>query len=212
MKCKIPEIVTEAQEAARHKRSIAENDIHFKYVDRMILLSLHDHAGFGLTRFIRYNTGAYAIGRKYITRYGEDNKEEAEYAVDSYYALRRDLRDLCGWDAEKELWSDDDLNRYKPDENSARIRRMHENRLGYAKGIGFYVRQQMCMCAIYLCTELGWAGVRLNRVLAPVRDAYLDFLGQFLRCNPAADEDMRKRYADVRKKYNDMGYFEPEYN
>ncbi len=163
-------------------------------------------------RFDEYNRISYELGRGYIAKYAQDDKDEPDYAVDSYYALRRDLRDLCDWDAETELWSNSIFETFPADSNSARVRRIRQNRIDYAKDIGFYVRQQLCMAVMYLHTHLGWAHVRLGRVIDPVREGYMEFMRQYLRCSDAGDAEMRKMYADVRKRYNAMGIFEEVYN
>ncbi len=56
------------------------------------------------------------------------------------------------------------------------------------------------------------AGVRLNCVLHPVRDGYLELMRQYLRCSKAGDEAMKTMHADVRKRYNAMGIFEEVYD
>jgi hypothetical protein len=208
----IPNTPTDTQITKARKDAIKENDCHFNYADRLLALNLREKAGFGAKRFEEYNRISYQMGREYIEKYAQSDKDEADYAVDSYYALRRDLRDLCGWIAEDELWHDSIFETFPADENSARIRRIRENRIGYAKGIGFYVRQQLCMAAIYLYTHLGWAKVRLGYVLHPVRDGYLEFMRQYLRCSKAGDAEMKRMHADVRRRYNAMGIFEEVYN
>ena len=208
MNCIIPNTPTDEQIAHARKSAIKENDSHFHYADRLLALSLRENA----KRFEEYNRIGYQMGREYIEKYAQSDKDECDYAVDSYYALRRDLRDLCGWIAEDELWNDSIFDTFPADENTARIRRIHENRVGYAKGIGFYVRQQLCMAAIYLYTHLGWAKVRLGYVLHPVRDGYLAFMRQYLRCSKAGDAEMKRMHADVRRRYNAMGIFEKVYN
>lgn len=212
MKCRVPNTPTKEQIERSHRLSIKENDKHLHYADRLLALSLHENAGFGHKRFDEYNRNGYDIGRGYIERYAQSDPDEAEYAVDSYYAIRRDLRDLCGWDAETELWSDSIFDSFPADENSARIRKMRATRVGYAKGIGFYVRQQMCMAAVYLNTHLGWAGVRLNRVLYPARDGYLAFMKQYIRCSKDGGVQMQEMYEKVRRRYNAMGIFEKVYD
>ena len=211
MKCMIPNTPTDAQIAKARKDATRENDNHFYFVDRLLALSLRENAGFGAKRFDEYNRISYELGRGYIEKYAQGNKDEADYAVDSYYALRRDLRDLCGWDSEKELWRDSIFDTFPSDANSAKVRRMRRNRIDYAKGIGFYVRQQICMAVMYLYTHLGWACVRLARVIDPVREGYMAFMRQYLRCSKDGDENMRRMYADVRKRYNAMGIFEEVY-
>lgn len=211
MKCMIPNTPTDTQFAKARKDAIRENDNHFCFIDRLLALSLRENAGFGRKRFDEYNRISYELGRGYIERYAQDNKDEADYAVDSYYALRRDLRDLCGWDAETELWNDSVFDTFPSDSNSARMRQVRQNRIDYAKGIGFYVRQQLCMAVTYLHTHLGWARVRLARVIDPVREGYMEFMRQYLRCSKDGDAEMKRMYADVRKRYNAMGIFEEVY-
>lgn len=212
MKCIIPETpLTPEEEARRQRAAIRANDKRFCYADRLFCLSLHENAGFGRERILAVSGAGYVIGRGYIERHADEGEEDGEYAVNSYYALARDLRGW-GWDPERELWRDDVFSSFPYDKNTASVRRMHADRLGYAKGISFYVRQMLCMGALYLREELGWAAVRLGRVYEPVRDGYLALMREYLRCSAEGNARHEAMIADVRKRYNALGYFETVWN
>lgn len=212
MKCIIPErTLTAEEEKKREKAAIRANDKRFNYADRLFQLSLHENAGFGRDRLIEVSHAGYDIGRAYIEKHSEDNEQAEEYAVNSYYALARDLRGW-GWDPGIELWRDDIFSTFPYDKNTASVRGMWADRLEYAKGISFYVRQMLCMGALHLREVRGFAAVRLARVYTPVRDGYLAMMRQYMRCSREGDREADRMIADVRARYNALGYFEKEYN
>lgn len=212
MNCIIPEPdITPEETARREKAGIRSNDKRFHYADRLFCLSLHENAGFGRERILEVSTAGYEIGRAYIERHTDEKEDDTEYAVNSYFALARDLRGW-GWDPEVELWSDDVFAAFPWDKNTASVRRMWADRLEYAKGISFYVRQMLCMGALHLRENRGFAAVRLGNVYNPVRDGYLAMMREYMRCSHEGDRRMETMFADVRKRYNALGYFPAEYN
>lgn len=211
MKCKLPEReLTEAEQKRREQSGIRANDAIFNHVGRLINISLHKNAGFGISRFKRFNDGSYDIGRYYIEEYSsDDDKDAEEYAVDSYYALRRDLR-AFGWDADKELWTDSVFDSFQRTRGlSLRQREELKNYIGYAKTISFYVREMICMSAMELHDTFGFGVERLNRVMHPVRDRYLKLMRILIR-----DKSDRTAYKaelkGVLDEFNDMKIFTPE--
>lgn len=212
MKCKVPAPKpTEAEIRRQHNQNIRANDRRLHYADRLFKLRLHEYAGFGAGRITDVSEGAYILGRGYIDRHADEAEENNEYAVYSYYAIARDLRGW-GWDPETELWSDDVFASFPADKNTASVRREWKNRLEYAKSISFYVREMLAMGALYLREKFGWAQVRLGNAFHPVRDGYLDLMRQYMRCSVEGDARHEQMIAEVRKKYNALGYFETEYN
>ena len=212
MKCKIPAPEPTEEELLReHRQNIRANDKRLHYAERLFRMSLHDNAGFGAARITAVSDGAYMIGREYIERHTDASEADSEYAVNSYYALARDLRGW-GWDPDKKLWRDDIFASFPWDKNAASIRAMWADRVEYAKGISFYVREMLCMGALYLREEKGWSFGRLDPVYAPVRDGYLDLMRQYMRCSREGDKKHEDMIREVRKRYNALGYFETEYN
>ena len=212
MKCKVPAPEpTEEEKQKQHKQNIRANDKRLHYADRLFKLSLHDNAGFGATRITTASEGAYILGREYIDKHTEEAEEDTEYAVYSYYAIARDLRGW-GWDPEIELWSDDVFASFPWDKNTSSVRREWKNRLEYAKGISFYVKQMLAMGALHLREKRGWAQVRLGNAFHPVRDGYLVLMRQYMRCSAEGDARHEQMIAEVRKRYKALGYFETEYN
>lgn len=212
MKCKVPAPKpTELQIRRQHNQDIRANDRRFNYADRLFHLSLHENAGFGRDRIFKVSCAGRDIGIAYIEKHSEDNEHNKEYAVYSYYAIARDLRGW-GWDPEKELWSDDVFASFPWDKNTASVRREWKNRFEYAKSISFYVKEMLAMDALYLREKMGWAQIRLGNAFHPVRDGYLDLMRQYMRCSSEGDARHEQMIAEVRKKYNALGYFETEYN
>jgi hypothetical protein len=212
MLCKIPEPErSEADVRREEKQAIRQNDVRLHYADRLMLLSLRENAGFGKDRFERYNAEGYVLGRDYIERYSILDKKAEEYAVDSYWALRRDIRDDCGWDPEVQMWKDSVFETFPADGNTRSIREKHDHRVTYGRGISFYAKQMISMGVGYLRREYGWGMVKLCRVTDPVREGYLAMMRQYLRCSAEGDRIMGDMITDVRKRYNDMQMFSVAY-
>lgn len=200
---------TKAQLDAQNERIIRMNDRIFNYTGRLVAISLRNNAGFGAERYQRLNENAYDLGCGYIKRYsGTIDKRSEDYAVDSYYALRRDLR-YYGWDPETELWDDGVFDSMASFRGLSKNKRVELAQLvGYAKGISFYVREMLCMSALELHDTNGFgADVRLNRVFHPIRDRYLSLMGHYIR------QDATAYHAELRAardEFNALGIFKPE--
>ena len=211
MKCYIaPPPMTEKEQADAEKKAIKTNNKYLQFADHLLCLSLRNNAGFGYKRFAKYNEESLALGRHYVEYYGMEDEEPEEYAVSSYYALARHLRDY-GWEAEENLWKDNIFDTFKPHKNSRAIRDQHKTRVEYAKGISFYVREMLCMAALWMREECGWAEVRLNRVLRPVVEEYLAVMREFLKCSAEGDNAMNQRIRKALKDFNAMKIFKEEY-
>lgn len=209
MKCIIPTPEPTQEELEEQERkAIKHNNRILDYADQMLCLSLRKNAGYGYKRFLKYNNEAVELGRYYIERYGMEDDAPEEYAVTSYYALRMALRDY-GWNPEEKLWKESIFDTYLPEKNSAAMRGFHKNRMEYVKGISFYVREMLCMAALYLHDEYGWAEIRLDRVFHPVAVKYLATMQDYLRCTAQGDVSMNAQIETVKKEYNKMGIFTP---
>ena len=207
MRCYIPpKPLTEQQEQRIQKRAIRDNTRIMKYADHLTCLSLRENAGFGRARFDKYNAAAFDLGRHYIEWYGQHDKDDSDYAKTGYYAIERDLS-AGGWEPEENLWNDSALDNFPPTTNSASKRIEHAARLEYAKGISFYVRELLCFTALYLREECGYAETRLNRVLRPVAEAYLELMRLYLLCSSEGDAEMVKRINATKKEFDEMGIF-----
>lgn len=206
MKCKIPPRPMSAEQEERYKkRCIRENDKIMHYADHLQCVSLRDNLGFGDKRLERYNRGAYELGRDYIERYTVEGEHGEEYAVTSYYALAMELG-YIGWDPEERLWNDAVFASFPPEKNSAQMRRDHAERADYARRISFYVREMLCITAVWLHDEMGFAGVRLDRVLRPVADGYLALMREYMRCTREGDLAMMAMIDAAKKKYLEIGF------
>lgn len=207
MKCRLPpKKPTEEQEERTKRRMIRDNNKIFAFADMLLCMSMHENAGFGTSRLNHYNNNGADILEMYIKRYTVEGEPDEDYAVNGYYAMVRDLTGY-GWDPEKHLWKDDVFASFPPDKNSASARKEHSGRLVYAQGISFYVREMLCATALYLREEHGFAEIRLNRVLRPVVDAYLDAMRDYMRCSPEGLRSLKDKFKATEKKYEDMGLF-----
>lgn len=209
MKCIIPTPEpTEEQLQEQERKAIKHNNRILDYADQMLCLSLRENAGFGYRRFLKYNNESVELGRYYVDRFTMDDEAPEEYAVSSYYALALNLKDW-GWNPEEHLWKESVFDKYPPDHNSAAMRKQHKIRMEYVKGISFYVREMLCMAALWMREELGWAEIRLDRVFRQVVEEYLESMRDYLRCTTQGDTRMNDRIDATKKKYNDMGIFTP---
>jgi hypothetical protein len=159
----------------------------------------------------RLNDNAYDLGVWYIDRYSETPDKSAEdYAVDSYYALRRDLR-CYGWDPETELWSDDVFERMVSFDGLSKNKRDElSDLIAYAKGLSFYVREMLCMNALELHDTNGFgAEKRLNAVFHPVRDRYLGLMRHYITKNREA---YMAELRAARDEFNALGIYKAEVN
>ena len=211
MKCYIaPPPMTEEEQANVEKKAIKTNNSYLGFADHLLCVSLRNNAGFGYKRFHKYNEESLELGRYYVDKYSMDDEAPEEYAVSSYYALVIQLRNY-GWEPEDNLWKDSIFDTFKPYKNTKSIRDKHKDRVKYAKGISFYVREMLCMAALWMRQELGWAEVRLNRVLRPVVEEYLAAMRDFLQCSAAGDKSKDQRIRKALKDFNDMKIFKEEY-
>jgi hypothetical protein len=198
--------MTESEIKYEEARAIKQNSKFIEYADQLLCISLHENCGFGRERFYKFNSEAAELGRWYIDRYKEENENAEDYAVNGYYALVRDLRGF-GWIPELKLWNDNVFDQFPPDKNSAAMRKLHAQCLEYAKGVSFYVRESLCIEALWLCEEHGWRAVRLDRLVKPVVEAYLGLMQQYLRCSKEGVKELNARCRAVKKRYDAMGIF-----
>jgi hypothetical protein len=209
MKCKIPpRPLSEKEQERINQRNIKSNDRVFNYVGRLITLSLREKAGFGHTRFRRFNDGGTELGQWYIDRYSVEGEAAQDYAVTSYYALRSELL-YIGWDPEVELWRDDVFETLAPPaDGMTRSRRdMRADMIEYAKKISFYVREMISMDALELHDTNRFGYSRLNVVLHPVRDRYLGLMRLYLRLDREGYNAELKKALD---EFNALGIFKEE--
>lgn len=209
MKCRIPpSLMTEQDKERQQKLAIKENSKFLQYADQLFCISLRENFGFGYKRFNLFNTEAVELGRYFIDRYADENEQPSDYAVNGYYALVINLR-CYGWEPEEKLWKNSVFDGFKPDSNSASVRKLHAECLEYAKGISFYVREMLCMSALWLCKEYGWREKRLDRVMRPVAEGYIDLMRLYLRCSKEGVAELNERCNAVKDKYNGLGIFAP---
>lgn len=215
---------TEAELKEQERQNLKANRAYLNYASRRLMLALRAE-GFGHDRLKRFNNQSFDLGQEYIEKTTvrelitplddllagaePEYKEQAleDYAVDSYYAMRRDLR-LYGWDPEQELWQTDPFTEADcPPANTVRERQKREDFLWYANKMSFYIREMLCMAALELHGTNRYLE-RLNRVLHPVRDSWLKLMRLYLAMDKDAVEAEMKA---VRKEFNDIGLFKMEY-
>lgn len=191
------------------KENIKAGDRYLNFIQRAMLVEAHKAAGFGKERLHRLNEAAYWTGKDYIQRYSPEDVtiEDEEYAVDSYFALRRDLR-AYGFDPDVEIWDDGFFLAMVTAQPSRALRDKIQAYANYAERMGFYVREMMCMVAIELHDTYGWGVDRMRRVMHPARDRYIALMRHYIDMDPqAVQSDMR----EMLDEYNSMGSFRKEY-
>lgn len=210
MKARIPMLTSAAEEAKFKRKSERNNDRFLNYAHRSIVLSIRDNAGFGDERMQRLIDGAYYIGRDYIDRYSPLEKTDADYAVDSYYAMRRELC-YIGWDPSAELWRDDpftladmELVGHQP----AAKRAENDAYVCFANMLSFYVREMAAMAALQLHDADGFGAVRLRRCLDPFVTDWMRLMRIYLHKDKAGlAAEMRR----MLERFNACPVFTQEY-
>lgn len=210
MKCKIPpRPLSEEEQKKIARKHIKANDRVFNYVGRLTTVYLREKAGFGYTRFSRFNDGSNEIGRWYIDKYTEEGEAAEDYAVMGYYGLRDECR-YFNWDPEAELWRDDVFEKLAP--SAAGLtksqRKKRADLIDYAEKISFYVREMLCMYAKELHDTNGFGTFRINVVLHPVRDRYLELMRMYLHSDWDGYNAELKRVLD---EFNEMKIYKEEY-
>lgn len=199
-----------AEEAKFRKKSARNNDRFLNYAHRAIVLSVRDNAGFGDARMSRLIDGSYCIGRGYIDRYSPLEKTDEDYAVDSYYAMRRELC-YIGWDPSAELWADNPFSLADmgiTGHQSAAKRAENDAYIHFANLLSFYVREMAAMAALQLHDADGFGAVRLSRVFDPFVADWRRLMGHYLH------KDRDGLVAEMRRmleRFNTCPVFTPEY-
>lgn len=200
-------LITSYQIRKQREENIRKNTSFLNYASRRLMISVRENAGFGVERIRRLNENAVELGRSYIERYSDDgyNESDADYAVNSYYALRRELRDI-GWDPEAELWQTKPFVRPRMGFPTS-IRKIQDNYVWYANQMSFYVREMLCMSALELHQTNGFGVERLNRVFHPIRDDWFRLMRIYITMNEEDTDAEKKR---ILGRFNELGIFEKE--
>ena len=209
MKARIPtrEI---AEEAKFRKKSARNNDRFLNYAHRSIVLSVRDNAGFGDARMARLIDGSYYIGRDYIERFSPLEKTDEDYAVDSYYAMRRELL-YIDWDPSRQIWPDNPFSLTDmgiTGHQSAAKRAENDAYIHFANLLSFYVREMATMAAIQLHDADGFGATRLSRVFDPFVADWRRLMARYLH------KDREGLVAEMRRmldRYNACPLFQSEY-
>ena len=210
MKARVP-IRTSAEEEAKFRRqSERNNDRFLNYAHRSIVLSIRDNAGFGDVRMARLIDGSYYIGRDYIDRFSPHEKTDEDYAVDSYYAMRRDLL-YIGWDPSVELWRDNPFSLADmgiTGHQSAAKRAENDAYIHFANMMSFYVREMAAMAALQLHDADGFGAVRFSRVFDPFVADWMGLMRLYLHRDRAGlVAEMRR----MLERFNRCPVFRTEY-
>ena len=193
--------------AAKNMRS---NDRFLNYAHRAIILSVRDNSGFGVERMGRMIDGAYWIGRGYIDKYSPVEKSDDEYAVDSYFAMRRELC-YIGYDPSVELWAEEPFSLADMDlqgKQSVAMRAENDAYVQFANKISFYVREMAAMVAIHLHETDGFGAVRLRRCLDPFVTDWMRLMRIYLHKDKAGLVAEMRRMLD---RYNACPLFKDEF-
>lgn len=193
--------------AAKNMRS---NDRFLNYAHRSIILSVRENAGFGAERMARLVDGSYWIGRGYIDRFSPLEKTDEDYAVDSYYAMRRELL-YIDWDPSREIWPDNPFTLADMElsgHQSAAKRAENDAYVYFANMLSFYVREMAAMVALHLHDTDGFGATRLSRVFDPFVADWRRLMMRYLH------KDREGLVAEMRRmldRYNACPVFPAEY-
>ena len=210
MNVRVPVRQTERERERIAAKNMRSNDRFLNYAHRSIILSVRENAGFGDVRMARLIDGSYYIGRDYIDRYGPHEKTDEDYAVDSYYAMRRELL-YIGWDPSVELWRDNPFSLADmgiTGHQSAAKRAENDAYIHFANMMSFYVREMAAMVALHLHDTDGFGGTRLSRVFDPFVADWRRLMARYLH------KDREGLVAEMRRmldRYNACPVFQAEY-
>ena len=210
MNVRVPVRQTEHERERIAAKNMRSNDRFLNYAHRSIILSVRDNAGFGAERMSRLIDGSYCIGRDYIDRYGPHDKTDEDYAVDSYYAMRRELL-YIDWDPSREIWPDNPFMLADMElvgHQSAAKRAENDAYIHFANLLSFYVREMAAMAAIQLHDADGFGATRLSRVFDPFVADWRRLMARYLH------KDREGLVAEMRRmldRYNACPVFPAEY-
>ena len=210
MNVRVPVRQTEHERERIAAKNMRSNDRFLNYAHRSIILSVRDNAGFGAERMSRLIDGSYCIGRDYIDRYGQHEKTDEDYAVDSYYAMRRELL-YIDWDPSREIWPDNPFMLADMEfvgHQSAAKRAENDAYIHFANLLSFYVREMAAMVALHLHDTDGFGATRLSRVFDPFVEDWRRLMARYLH------KDREGLVAEMRRmldRYNACPVFPSEY-
>ena len=210
MNVRVPVRQSESERERIATKNMRSNDRFLNYAHRSIVLSIRDNAGFGAERMTRLIDGSYCIGRDYIDRYGPHEKTDEDYAVDSYYAMRRELL-YIDWDPSREIWPDNPFMLADMElvgHQSAAKRAENDAYIHFANLLSFYVREMATMAAIQLHDADGFGATRLSRVFDPFVADWRRLMARYLH------KDREGLVAEMRRmldRYNACPVFPAEY-
>lgn len=105
MKCNVKKRMTQEEADVIREKNERTNVAYLNYMSRLVYVSLHENAGFGIDRMQVFCDKSYDTTQDYIAFYTADECPDEEYAVDSYYGMRKYLLGI-GFDPETEFWQD----------------------------------------------------------------------------------------------------------
>lgn len=185
---------------------------YLNFASRSMMVSVREKAGFGTERIRRFNEGHSSLGRGYVQEYAVEG-EPREYAVDSYWALRRDLMAECGWDPSIFLWGEEPFRREElagaaygyTDEVTLRERKQY---LDFANRISFYARELLTMGVKELHDTNRFGLSRLSSVFSACRVDWFGLMLVYLHTmDPEAVQAEMRKMLD---RFNRMGVFGEE--
>lgn len=210
MNVRVPVRQTEHERERIAAKNMRSNDRFLNYAHRSIVLSIRDNAGVGAERMTRLIDGSYCIGRNYIERFSPMEKTDEDYAVDSYYAMRRELL-YIGWDPSREIWPDNPFMLADMElvgHQSAAKRAENDAYIHFANLLSFYVREMATMAALHLHDTDGFGAMRLSRVFDPFVADWRRLMARYLH------KDREGLVAEMRRmldRYNACPVFPAEY-
>lgn len=221
-------VPTAAAQERADRQNEKRNRSYLNYAHRCLLISCHA-AGFGGVRLRNLSYNSYTIGEavmesrrvpELITSVeellagAEPEYREADFFETfeaTYWHLRRELLGF-GWDPDVRLWgrapfTDADF----PATWRKVTKSQRETRaafLFFANEMSNICRTMLCMAAVELHRTNGFGCDRMDRVMRPVADRWM----QFMRLYLTTDEDaVRREQKAVRDEFNGMGCFTEEY-
>lgn len=213
MKCNRKKALPTGFDLARiNDENILNAQLYLSFASRSMMIAIREKAGFGVERLRRFNEGHSGLGREYVQEYTAEG-EPREYAVDSYWALRRDLMAECGFDPSIFLWGEEPFRPEElagasygyTDDVTIRERRQY---LDFANKMAFYVRELLTMGAKELHDTNGFGLSRLRSVFSVCQVDWFGLMLVYLQTMDPAE--VQKEMRKMLERFNGMGFFGQE--
>lgn len=175
------------------------------FIDASSGVILHEQCGCGRKRLQQFYNDSESALNDTMEFYYSDGEEVRETALTTLTALKRKLKDECGFDYDaitREMpWADKFNETWHP----RREIHKHETRLNYAENIAVATDTYYLNALTFVRSEYKHGKERLTRLYKRLREDYNRFVGSYLLCNAKGDKAALDLLEQRQKQIVDMG-------